>query len=98
VSVRISQHFGLVVRKGALERCRLTRDHLLELMEAPRPMDEDVALISFGPHFGEEASDEFVRRLKHAGLEYVDDFFVLSVDAPDWCAILLSELEIDASR
>jgi hypothetical protein len=56
-------------------------------MEAQRPMDEDQELLSFGPHFGEEASDEFIRRLKHAGLEYVDDFFVLSTEAPEWCGL-----------
>lgn len=87
MSVRVSVHFGIVIRKRALSRLAIHREDVHLLMQASEPYDEDTELISFGPHLGEEASDEFIRRLKHAGLEYVDDFFVFSGDVPEWCGI-----------
>jgi hypothetical protein len=87
MAVKISSDFGIVVRKQALQRNGIDIGALLSAMEAARPLDEDQELISFGPHFGEEAADEFARRLKGLGLEYVGDFFVFSADIPDWCGM-----------
>lgn len=53
-------------------------------------MDEDDALFSFGPHFGQEASDEFLRRLKSLGLAYPEDVFVFEEFIPTWCALSAS--------
>jgi hypothetical protein len=48
-------------------------------MEQSPPLDISDDIVSFGPSFGGEAADEFVKRLTAAGLEYLDDFFVLMV-------------------
>src|SRR5688500_16316782 len=63
MSVRVTSHFGIVVQKSALNRRGLDRAAILALMEAAQPFDEDAALLSFGPHFGEEAANEFLDRL-----------------------------------
>lgn len=87
MSVRISPHFGIVVRRRALARLNLEETTILSLMETEAPYDADPELMSFGPHFGEEAAEEFVRRLKAAGLEYAEDFFQAAIDVPDWCGM-----------
>ena len=68
--VRLSEHFGLVIRKEALHHCGLDRSRLLTLMETDAPFDEDDDLLSFGPHFGGEACQTLVKRLESAGLNY----------------------------
>ena len=49
------------------------------------PLDSNERLASFGPHFGQEALDEFLRRLSAAGLAYFDDFIEFSGVWPEWC-------------
>jgi hypothetical protein len=83
--VQLSSEYGIVVRRSALDAGGVSREALLRAMEASRPLDEDETLVSFGPHFGEEAAAEFTRRLESLGLVYVDDFFVFSGDFPVWC-------------
>jgi hypothetical protein len=87
MAIRLSTQFGIVVRKQALQRIGVDKGKLLALLEAVAPYDEDDDLISLGPHFGAEAADEGIRRLKNLGLEYPDDFFDLSADVPDWCGL-----------
>ncbi len=87
MSIRVSPHFGIVIRKRALARLNIDESKLLSLMEAKAAYDADPELISFGPHFGEEAAEEFVRRLKGAGLEYPKDFFQAPSDVPEWCGM-----------
>jgi hypothetical protein len=87
MSVRVSPHFGIVVRRRALARLNIDETKLLSLMETEAAYDADPELISFGPHFGEEAAEEFVRRLKNLGLEYAEDFFQVSSEVPDWCGM-----------
>lgn len=82
--VRLSQHFGIVIRKAALDRCDLDRLRLLILMEADVPFDEDDQLISFGPHFGNEACQTFVQRLETVGLQYGEDMIDIADTLPDW--------------
>ena len=87
MGVRISTQFGIVLRKKSLQRLGLDLPKILALMESSDPYDEDDELISFGPHFGQEAADELIRRLKDVGLEYPDDFFEFSADVPEWCGV-----------
>lgn len=87
MAVRVSAHFGILVRKSGLARRGIDYARLLAIMETHSALDEDETLLSFGPHFGEEAADEFIRRLKAEGLEYVDEFFVFRTEIPDWCRI-----------
>jgi hypothetical protein len=83
--VRVSADYGVVVRKAALAERGVSMQQLLDAMEAGQPLDESADLVSFGPHFGSEASDELSRRLRALGLEYVDDFFVFAGEFPNWC-------------
>ncbi len=77
------QGHGIVVRLAALAARGVSRENLVQVMGNP-PLDEDSQLISFGPHFGGEACDEYIRRLKGLGLRHVDDFFELQWDHPEW--------------
>lgn len=86
-SISVSTQGGILVRKAALEERQVSEAALLKAMEATQPDNSNEHLFTFGPSFGEEAMDEFVRRLKALGLEYVDDFFVINIDVPDWCAL-----------
>ncbi len=82
--VKLSKYFGIVIRKDALQRQGVEMDALYETMSADKPHDEDALLISFGPHFGAESAEEFMSRLRKLGLVYMDDFFVLWDDVPEW--------------
>ncbi|MCY1213296.1 hypothetical protein D3C87_869470 [compost metagenome] len=84
MSIEVTFSYGLVIRQSALIARGITRAQVLEVLEADRPMAEDRELLSFGPSFGGEACDEFVRRLESLGLVYVDDFFGLTLSHPDW--------------
>jgi hypothetical protein len=88
--VRVSEHYGIVIRKTALEERRITVDKLLSAMEASAPLDEDQNLISFGPHFGGEAAQEFTRRLEALGLVYGDDFLDFALILPEWCSLYVA--------
>jgi len=85
--VRVSNDFGIVVKKAAIRTKQVSRSRLLEIMETESPYDEDEFLLSFGPHFGEEARNEFIRRLEEEGLAYYEDFFDFSETVPHWCSI-----------
>jgi hypothetical protein len=82
--VRLSEHFGLVIRKEALQRCGVDRHQLLVLMEADAPLDEDDALVSFGPHFGGEATQTLLQRLEAVGIQYGNDVIDIADTLPDW--------------
>ena len=90
MTVTLAHEFGILVRKAPLERLGVSRNRLFEVMEVDRCLDEDDDLFSFGPHFGQEASDEFLRRLKALGLSYPDDVFVFEEPIPTWCALSVS--------
>ena len=81
---------GIVVRKSALIMRGIVREQLIVAMEQ-HPLDEDDLLYSFGPHFGGEACDAFISRLKALGLVHVDDFFELQWDHPDWLTFTATE-------
>ncbi|KAB2877342.1 hypothetical protein F9K33_16515 [bacterium] len=87
-NVKISTPFGILIRLNALMKCNIKRDHILAIMEVDNPLDENENLISFGPHFGEEAAAEFTNRLERIGLRYIDDYFVFKEDIPEWLLCL----------
>ncbi|NVJ46739.1 MAG: hypothetical protein HWE07_06415 [Cytophagia bacterium] len=82
--IDVTNEYGIILRKNRITELGITREKLLEIMEVSAPLDESKCLISFGPHFGGEASDEFVKRLQSLGLVFFDDFFVMSGDFPTW--------------
>lgn len=83
--IRLTGEFGLVVRLASLKEKGIPQDKLLIALETSAPFDANDELASFGPHFGGEALETFTRRLSDLGLEYFDDFFEFSIDAPKWC-------------
>lgn len=83
--MRIASDYGIVIRKAALPAKGIKRRAVLAAMEG-EPLDESDNLFSFGPHFGGEAADKFMKRLEALGLEFYDDFFVLQGDFPHWCS------------
>ncbi len=87
--MRLSSHFGIVIRRAPLRDREIGRETLASAMEA-EPLDENSDLLSYGPHVGGEASEEFTRRLERLGLRYFSDFFVFQGDFPAWCSFSAS--------
>lgn len=79
--------FGIAVREAALAERGVTLSQLLRIFEVEHPLDNEEGVITFGPHFGQEAADNLTVMLNEAGLEIVDDFFVFSSLVPPWCEI-----------
>lgn len=91
--VRLSSHYGIVIRRASLKLRSVSLEDILQAMEVQQPMDQDEHLISFGPHFGQEAADELIKRLKQLGLEYYDDYFDFNVDIPEWCSLYIKQIK-----
>jgi len=90
--MQISSDYGIVIRRAPLREKRIQRSALVAAMESD-PLDENADLLSFGPHFGGEAAEEFMRRLEGLGLEFYDDFFIFQGDFPTWCSFSGSLVE-----
>jgi len=88
--IHISAHFGIVSRKAALAPHLITHHQILAAMEAEAPMDEDTDLLSFGPHFGDEAGHTFIQRLEQLSLVYGADFIDLALVVPEWCQLMVA--------
>jgi hypothetical protein len=84
-SVIVTSEFGLIVRRKALVERRVDLHDLLTAMEVGEPLDDSDDLLSFGPHFGREATETMISRLTKLGLVYFDDFFEFCGDHPSWC-------------
>jgi hypothetical protein len=84
--VHISPDFGIVIRRSALDERKVLVNSVFEVMEGG-PLDSNEGLLSFGPHFGGEAAEEFSRRLERLGLSRNDDFFVFEGGFPPWCDV-----------
>ncbi len=84
-TARLTIHYGIVIRRPALRERDVAEAAVLEAMESA-PLASTAGVLSFGPHFGEEAADWYLRRLEELGLVYVDDFFIFAPEVPDWCA------------
>lgn len=82
--VKISSEFGIILRKSAIVKKGLSLEKVFQTFEYSKPLDENDSIISYGPHFGEEAMEEFGRRLSKLGFEYLDDFFYFRGDFPEW--------------
>ena len=94
MSIDVTFSYGIVIRQSALAARGITRARVLEVFEVDGPMAEDSELLSFGPSFGGEACNEFVRRLESLGLVYVDEFVDLTLSHPNW---LIFSARCDAS-
>ena len=88
--VKVSSDFGLIVRKSSLREKNLNIKELFIIMEVDEPFDESENLISFGPHFGEEALKVFLERLESFGLTYFEDFVDFSDAIPNWCHLYVT--------
>jgi len=91
--ISVTSEFGIIVRRAALTERDISWDKLLRALEVKAPLDSNDDLISFGPTFGKEALEVFLRRLSDLGLEYYDDFFEFSGDYPKWCVFRVSASE-----
>jgi hypothetical protein len=85
MSIKATGEFGLIIRRRSLQERNVSLKAVLEAMEAAEPLDISDELISFGPSFGQEALDTFVKRLVAMGLVYFDDFFEFVGMFPTWC-------------
>jgi hypothetical protein len=88
--IPVSVEFGIVIRRACVDERGITLDQVYRCMETSSPAGISNDLISFGPLFGIEAQQTFIRRLESLGLTYYEDFFDLHVDKPGWCNFLVS--------
>ena len=88
--VRVSEHYGIIIRKDALETHSISRSSLSALIEADALFDEDEMLISFGPYVGDEAIQTAIGRLEQAGLRHGIDYLDVSDSLPDWLQLSVS--------
>jgi len=77
--------FGLLLRKKSLSEKEVALAELTEAMKGAEQVGEDAHLISYGPCFGAEALDGYIKSLQNIGLDYWDDFVEFSGDFPSWC-------------
>lgn len=96
MSIRVTQRCGFVLRRDALRERGIPLAAVLAALEAGAPLDESEDLISFGPIFP-DSLDELHGRLVDVGLVYVDDFFELIMDYPDWLAFRVEFVGNEAS-
>lgn len=82
--IKITSEYGLIIRRDSLIRENITEERICEIMEVKEPMDSNSTLISFGPHYDEEAAGNFLMKLEKEGLRYVEDFFIFFGDFPEW--------------
>ena len=76
--------YGIIIRKDSLEKKNLSREQILSTLETEALYDETEKLISIGPVFGPEASEELSKRLENMGLSFFIDYFYLENDLPEW--------------
>lgn len=81
---------GIVIRKSSLAGQNVSRSTLLSIMESETPYDENNELISFGPHFGNEAVLFFINKLEGLNLIYGVDFYDFMDTTPEWLQLGVS--------
>ncbi|MEX2963906.1 hypothetical protein [Microbulbifer sp. TYP-18] len=89
MKVTVSTDYGIVIRKAALKEKDIEASKVFDVMETTEPLGENDHLISFGPHFGRETSDELSKRLDSLGLFCMRDYFVFHGDFPSWANFTL---------
>lgn len=87
--IKVSNFYGFIFKKESLNNLLISSGKLAEIMET-KPIDEDNDIVSFGPSFGKEAADVFIKRLESIGLFYVSDFYIFECDLPDWLSFYVS--------
>ncbi len=88
--VRVTFTFGIVVRRRSLQDRGVSELALFDALDVDRPLDSSPDILSFGPHFGGDAAKALCKRLDDLGLVYVDDYFDLSLDHPEWLSFAAS--------
>ena len=83
--ISVTNEYCIVIRCNSIKNIGLSEDDISKILEFDNPLDSNCDIVSYGPSFGMEASDEFIKRLEHIGLLYIDDFFIFYGDFPQWC-------------
>ncbi|MEW5251795.1 hypothetical protein [Microbulbifer discodermiae] len=91
MKISVSKDYGIVIRRAALKEKEIEISKVFEVMEATEPLGESDELLSFGPHFGGEASYELSKRLDSLGLTCKRDYFVFYGNFPNWASFYVSE-------
>lgn len=74
---------GIVVRKKALIDKSVDLRGLLNRLGQSEFTDEG-EIISISPLFGQDAIMAFIREFERDGLVYIDDFYAVEIDLPEW--------------
>jgi hypothetical protein len=87
--------FGIAVRTQALSDKGIPVSKIIEIFEVDQPLDTGDGVVTFGPHFGQEACDNLQVMLEALGLVEIDDFFAFSMLVPPWCDFSVRSNEHD---
>ncbi len=81
-SIKISPFFSLLIDK---ERCKKREKDIksVKFVLNESELHENEEILSAGPHFGIEATNQLINELEKLGLVYFEDFFMFQVDVPD---------------
>ena len=87
--IELAHNLGtILVRRAAFERANLARsaiDERYNLTDEEFHVEEDLVVI--GPLPSEDTISQLIDDLEKSGLTYLDDFFDLSGNWPDWLSI-----------
>jgi hypothetical protein len=92
-SIKVTNFYGFIFRKDILKKKSITLEQLEKVLGIEK-LDENDSLVSFKPCFGGEAANNLMEEVNKLGLEYVDDYFLIEGDFPEWLS-LRGELKID---
>lgn len=82
-SIKVTSFFGFIFRKDKLLSKSVSIEQLIKTLNI-KTLDDNEYMVSFQPCFGSEAVNNLIKELEAIGLVYVDDYFLLEGDFPDW--------------
>lgn len=85
--MKVSKDFGIVIRREALVQKSIDLASIMIEFNFEKHYDDSEELVSLGPFYGSDNSDDCMKSLERKGLVYVDDFFILEGYFPKWCRV-----------
>lgn len=81
---------GIVVRKTSLRKKSVDLEAVLRDLGHTGSPEESADFVSISPLFGSEAVANHITAFEQHGLVYVDDFYAVEIDLPEWLLLRLA--------
>jgi len=85
-SIKVTSSYGFIFRKEKLRIKSISNEQLVKVLET-EILDENDKRLSFNSCFGREAANNLIGELSKLNLDYVDDYFLIEGDYPDWLSL-----------